>query len=153
MDVDAALKELGVEKRAARVLGLLPLVYVAWADGKIQRGERESILRAANEMKWLDGGGDAVLERWLTTRPTEAQLKAGVALLNHFAKDKAHDGLGADDLRMLLLLCQDVADSAGSFLGIGSARSDEEIAALESIALSLDIKSAKGWRALQPTRY
>jgi hypothetical protein len=152
MDVDAALNELGVDKTAARVIGLLPLVYVAWADGKIQRAERESIRRAAEKMGWLEGGGADVLERWLTTRPTDEQLKTGVALLNHLAKDKEYDRLGADDLRMLLLLCQDVADSAGSFLGIGRARSDEEIAALESIALSLDIKNAKGWRALQDTR-
>jgi hypothetical protein len=149
MDLEATLKELGVDKSAAKVVGLLPLVYVAWADGKIQKAERESILHAAKEMGWLEGGGDAVLERWLTTRPTESQLKTGIALLNHLAKDKTHDDLDADDLQMLLLLCKDVADSAGSFLGIGRAQSREEIAALESIALSLDIKSAKGWRALQ----
>lgn len=149
MDLEATLKELGVDKSAAKVVGLLPLVYVAWADGKIQKAEREQILHAAKEMGWLEGGGDAVLERWLTTRPTEAQLKTGIALLNHLAKDKTHDDLDADDLQMLLLLCKDVADSAGSFLGIGRAQSREEISALESIALSLDIKSAKGWRALQ----
>jgi hypothetical protein len=149
MDLDATLKELGVDKSAARVVGLLPLVYVAWADGKVQKAERESILHAAREMGWLEGGGDAVLERWLTTRPTDAQLKTGIALLNHLAKDKAYDGLDADDLQMLLLLCRDVANSAGSFFGIGRAQSDEEIAALESIALSLDIKNAKRWRALQ----
>lgn len=149
MDVAATLKELGVDKRAAKVVGLLPLLYVAWADGKIQTAERESILRAAAEMGWLEGGGDAVLERWLTTPPTEAQVKTGIALLNHLAKDNAHDGFDADDLQMLLLLCKDVADSAGSFLGIGRTQSSAEIKVLESIALSLDIKSAKGWRALQ----
>jgi len=149
MDLEAALKQLGVDKSAAKVVGLLPLVYVAWADGKIQGAERESILRAAERMGWLEGGGDVVLERWLTTPPTEVQLKTGIALLNHLAKDEAHDELDADDLQLLLLLCKDVADSAGRFLGIGRAQSSEEVAALESIALSLDIKSAKGWRKLQ----
>lgn len=149
MDLEAALEELGVEKSAAKVVGLLPLVYVAWADGKIQKAEREQIVHAAQELGWLEGGGDAVLERWLTTRPSDAQVKTGIALLNHLAKDKAHADIDADDLHMLLLLCKDVADSAGSFLGITRAQSAEEITALESIALSLDIKNAKGWRALQ----
>lgn len=149
MDLEGTLKELGVDKSAAKVVGLLPLVYVAWADGKVQKAEREQILHAAQELGWLEGGGEAVLERWLTTRPTEAQLHAGIALLNHLSKDKAHPHLDSDDLHLLLLLCKDVAESAGSFLGIGSAQSDKEIEALESIAIALDIKNAKGWKRLQ----
>ena len=36
MDIDGWLKELRVPREAYRVVSLLPLVYVAWADGKIQ---------------------------------------------------------------------------------------------------------------------
>jgi hypothetical protein len=149
MDIEATLKELGVDKPAAKVVGLLPLVYVAWADGKIQKAEREQIMHAANELGWLENGGEAVLDRWLTTRPTAEQVHAGVGLLNHFAKDHAHEHLDADDLHLLLLLCKDVADAAGGFLGIGRAQSADELTALETIAGALDIKNAKGWRALQ----
>ena len=46
--------------------------------------------------------------------------------LNHLAKDHSHEGVDADDLHLLLLLCKDVADSAGSFLGITKAQSAEE---------------------------
>jgi hypothetical protein len=149
MDLEAMLSELGIDRSAATVVGLLPLVYVAWADGKIQRAERESILHAASELGWLEGGGAAVLDRWLTTPPTEAQLRVGIAMLNHLAKDHTHEGFDADDLQLLLLLCSDVAEAAGSFLGVGRAQSRKEITALESIASALEIKNAKGWRALQ----
>lgn len=150
MDLVATMNELGVDKSAHKVLGLLPLVYVAWADGKVQRAERESILHAASEMGWLEGGGDAVLERWLSAPPTEAQLRAGIAILNHLGKDQAGD-VDADDLHMLLLLCKDVAEAAGGLFGLGGAQSTKEISALETIAEALDIKNAKGWRALQST--
>lgn len=150
LDVAAAMEQLGVDREAYRVLGLLPLVYVAWADGKVQRAERETILRAAGELGWLADGGQAALERWLTERPTEAQLRTGIALLNHLSKARAAGGehFDADDLHHLLLLCKDVADSAGGFLGLGSAQSAEEVTALEAIAEALDIKNARGWKAL-----
>src|SRR5687768_3626351 len=122
MDIEATLKELGVDKPAAKVVGPLPLVYVAWADGKIQKAEREQIMHAASELGWLENGGEAVLDRWLTTRPTAEQVQSGVSLLNHFAKDHAHEHLDADDLHLLLLLCKDVADAAGGFLGITRAQ-------------------------------
>jgi len=102
-------------------------------------------------MGWLEGSGQAVLERWLSVAPTQAQLTAGIAMLNHLAKGHGEHGnvIDADDLHMLLLLCKDVADAAGGFLGLGSAQSTKELEALESIAGALDIKNAKGWRALQ----
>jgi hypothetical protein len=45
--LSAALDELGVDRDNFRVLALLPLVYVAWADGKVQSAERSLIHRLA----------------------------------------------------------------------------------------------------------
>ena len=64
MDIDAWLKELRVPREAYRVVALLPLVYVAWADGKIQKSERDVILRIAREQGLLDHGGGDALDRW-----------------------------------------------------------------------------------------
>ena len=33
------MDRLGIDKESFRALGLLPLVHVAWADGKVQMGE------------------------------------------------------------------------------------------------------------------
>ena len=37
MDMEGWLKELRVPREAYRVVSLLPLVYVAWADGRSRR--------------------------------------------------------------------------------------------------------------------
>jgi hypothetical protein len=40
MKIDVVLAELKIPREAYRVIMLMPLVYVAWADGKIQSQER-----------------------------------------------------------------------------------------------------------------
>jgi tellurite resistance protein len=57
MKVDTWLAELKIPREAYRVVMLLPLVYVAWADGKIQSQERKLIMRIAEERGLLDHGG------------------------------------------------------------------------------------------------
>ena len=153
MDIAASLEALGVDRDSYRVIALLPLVYVAWADGKVQARERAAILRIAEERGWLAGKGRAILDGWLAEAPSEAQLAAGIALLNHLARERGElaDSLDADDLHLLLLHCKDVAEAAGGFFGLREAQSAEELSALEAIAGTLDIKSAKRWRALTKT--
>jgi tellurite resistance protein len=149
MDVENWLKELRVPREAYRVVSLLPLVYVAWADGKIQKGERELILRIARERGMLDNGGEEALARWLSEPPSRQQLKADLAVLNELARsDRAlQEEFGADEEQLLLAWCQDVADAAGGLLGLKSARTDAERAALKTIASALDMSSATQWRA------
>jgi tellurite resistance protein len=149
MDVESWLKELRVPREAYRVVSLLPLVYVAWADGKIQKGERELILRIARERGMLDDGGEEALARWLSEPPSRQQLKADLAVLNELARSDRtlQEEFGADEEQLLLAWCQDVADAAGGLLGLKSARTDAERAALKTIASALDMNSATQWRA------
>lgn len=154
MDVVRAMEKLGVDKEAYHLLGLLPLVYVAWADGEVQRAEREEIARIAERLGWLEGGGTELLERWLTTRPTSADLRQGIELLNYLASThESSEGdidsdLDADSLHLLLLLCEDVAKAARRHFGFGAQITTEEKAALEEIAATLDLEHATHWHAL-----
>jgi uncharacterized membrane protein YebE (DUF533 family) len=70
MDIEGWLKELRVPREAYRIVSLLPLVYVAWADGKIQSQERNLILSIAKDRGLLENGGEQALERWLSDRPS-----------------------------------------------------------------------------------
>jgi tellurite resistance protein len=149
MNIDDWLAELKVPREAYRVVMLLPLIYVAWADGKVQGPERAVILRIAREKGLLDDGGAEALERWLSEAPSKAQLKADLKILNELGRSResiAKD-FGADDEQLLLAWCQDVADAAGGLLGLRSARLDSERAALKTIAAALDVGGAKNWRA------
>ena len=64
------LIDLGIQPETALALSLVPLVQVAWADGKIQPGERKAILSAAHDA----GIGEttpsyALLQSWLESAP------------------------------------------------------------------------------------
>jgi hypothetical protein len=148
MDIAATLEKLGIDREDHRVLGLLPLVHIAWADGTVQKAERELIVETAREMGWLAGKGEAVLERWLAAPPSDEEVKAGLALLDHLAgaEGELADQYDADDLHHLLLLCDDVGRAAGRLFGLRDGRSEVEMRALEKVAEALDVKRAKGWR-------
>ena len=149
MDLEGWLKDLRVPREAYRVVSLLPLVYVAWADGKIQKSERDLILHIARDRGMLDHGGEDALSRWLSEPPSKQQLKADLAALNERARRdrKMQEEFGADEEQLLLAWCQDVADAAGGLLGLKSARTDAENAALKTIVGALDMRNATQWRA------
>jgi hypothetical protein len=148
--IDTWLAELKIPREAYRLVTVLPLVHVAWADGKIQRQERKLILQIAAERGLLENGGRETLEHWLSVAPSAAQVRNDLAILNELARTRGDiaNEFDADSLQMLLAWCQDVADAAGGLLGLVPPRRDTEHAALKSIATALDIRSAKGWNSL-----
>lgn len=149
MKIDTVLEELKIPREGYRVIMLMPLVYVAWADGKIQSQERKLIMRIAEERGLLDHGGRGCLERWLAHAPTTAQLKSHLAILSELAR--SHRAMGsdidADSEQLMIAWCQDVADAAGGLLGLRSTRHDAEHAALKTIAAAVDVRNAKHWHA------
>jgi hypothetical protein len=149
MNIDSWLAELKVPRDAYRVVVLLPLIYVAWADGKVQGAEKSLILRIAREQGLLHNGGESALEYWLTQRPSEAQLKSDLAFLSELCRsdDTYAREFGSDDLQLLLAWCQDVADAAGGLLGLRGPRREGELSALKTIAAALDLTGAKHWHA------
>lgn len=150
MKIEALLAELKIPRDAYRLVMLLPLVYVAWADGKIQGQERKLILGIAEDRGLLEHGGRETLEYWLSVPPSEAQLRTNLRILNELCRrqDQLGEEFNADSEQLLLAWCQDVADAAGGLLGLRSARHAAEAEALKKISAALDIGSAKNWRAL-----
>jgi hypothetical protein len=149
MKLESWLAELKIPRDNHRLVMLLPMVYVAWADGRIQARERSLIVKIAEDHGLLENGGRSTLERWLSVPPTESQLKTDLSLINELCRADATmaDDFDADCAQMLIAYCQDVADAAGSLLGFTSARSDTENTALKTIAAALEMHRAKNWRA------
>jgi hypothetical protein len=149
MKLEAWLAELKIPRDNYRIVMLLPMVYVAWADRRIHAQERRLIMQIAEQRGLLENGGRATLERWLSVAPTESQLRTDLAALNELCSSHGHgaDGFDADCAQMLIAYCQDVADAAGSILGLTSARSEAEQSALKTIAAALEMHRAKNWRA------
>jgi hypothetical protein len=128
------LVELNVRPDTLTSLSLVPLIEIAWADGKVAREEKEAILFAVEKFGWAKESIDyAVLERWLDRRPDEGLLDAWVQYIKNIcakmtAEEVAHFKNEIMDHAIA------VARAHGGFLGIGSISEQERkmLAVLES---------------------
>ncbi len=127
------LIHLKMETETVAAISLVPLVYVAWADGDLSPLERESILKAAVDsgmhlndpsyhwlITWLDVKPDAkLITAW------KEYVKALVASLQPADREALREGL-MDRARA-------VAAAAGGFLGLGSKISPDEQRVLDDL--------------------
>jgi cytochrome P450 len=146
----ATTRELGIDKENFRTLGLLPLVFVAWADGAVQRAEGALIRRVAREKGWLTGNGEQLLDRWLEEPPDNQYVVKGLAVLKQLAAERHGFGGGitVETLSNLLVLCKDVAEAAGGLWGLTASIAPEEERALAVIAEAFGIGDASTWRRI-----
>ena len=129
------LEFLGLTVEDWRTVALLPLVAVAWADGRVQTPERARILEAAHEAGLLDGTSGSVLREWLHQRPTQGELELALQIIE--ALTLRHRGPGADfgktDLERIVAQCEIVARAAGGLLDIAFTVDTQETELLEDL--------------------
>ncbi|HVW26645.1 MAG TPA: TerB family tellurite resistance protein [Polyangiaceae bacterium] len=123
------LEQLGFTGDSARVLDLLPLVHVAWADGKVDRRERAAVL-AVVDHRGIAKDSDACLliESLLEQRPSETFMAESFALVHELAAKRGGDG------RSLVELCADVAQASGGLFGLGNRVDHAEYELIQRIA-------------------
>ena len=132
------LDELDVNPETLAALSLVPLIAVAWADGKIDDKERTAVLEAA-EQKGIEAEqpGHQWLKDWLRQKP-DARLKEVwkdyVAALTQSLDDPSKKALKED----LLGRARAVAEAAGGLLGFGNKVSTSEQAVLDELEHALD---------------
>lgn len=85
-DIIQALLELGYTPETVKLIHLVPLLQVAWADGRVDDKERQLIVDLARESQIEEGTeADRALQLWLEAPPSEevqqANLKAVQAVL------------------------------------------------------------------------
>ncbi len=124
--------EIGAETWAA--VSLVPLVEVAWADGRIDEKERRAVLAAAEANGIaVDTPSYELLQGWLGRRPDGRLLQAWgeymVALRSKLSPAEIHA------LRDEVIgRARAVAEAAGGFLGLGNKVSAEEEVVLQQLA-------------------
>jgi len=132
------LLQLGIGPRAMAAFSLVPLVEVAWADGKLEAAEREAVLAAAKAAGLdPDSGGYQLLESWLGHRPGDELKDAWVQFTQWMRASMAT----ADKDRLkdeVLGRARRVAEAAGGFLGLGSKVSKAEEAILAELAAAFE---------------
>lgn len=111
---------LDLSAEALAALALAPLVQVAWADGILERNEREAVLAATRRGGTMVEGGTAyrLLEDWLTHQPGERLFDAWQEYASELvtAMDRAAKERFREDL---IGRARFVAEAAGGVVAIG----------------------------------
>lgn len=121
------LMDHGITMESMAGIGLIPLIAVAWADGKMEDREREAILKAAAESGIdQDHACYALIGEWLKNPPAETLLESWKAYVSAL-KDGT---LGAEALGQVrtsvVQRAKNVANSAGGFLGLSKTSASEQ---------------------------
>ena len=145
----AAMHGLGLDDDNVHAIVLLPLIEVAWADGRVHENERRLILDIARQRGVLSGEGSVVLETWLRYRPSDRYLARGREVLNALALREA-GGVTSATLQEIVGFCERVALSAAGLFGRAfKAINPEEKAAIAEIATALAMDRKATWAAVE----
>lgn len=143
---DAVLQKLvslNIRAETVASMALIPLVAVAWADGRVEEKEKDAILKAVDKSFAKEGSIDhALLSQWLSHRPPPELLAAWTEYVKELggqltAQERA--ALRKEVLDHAAL----VARAAGSFLGITSGISREEQTMLAKLEQAFDAAGGK----------
>jgi len=112
------LIELNVQVEVLATLSIIPLIEVAWVDGKINKKERELILKKAQSFGIRRGQIDgSLLEQWLKQRPPRGLVESWIYYMRGLCSllsEAERQELKSD----LLQRARAIAETAGGFLGL-----------------------------------
>jgi uncharacterized tellurite resistance protein B-like protein len=139
LDLAARVKALGFDGDTAGVFDLLPVIHVAWADGKVQRKEREAIMDVL-AVRGVTRGSPAhtMMEAMLEERPSQIYLDESLAVFRALVAGNKRR------IEVMVDLCVAIAEASGGFLGLGNPVDESEREMLDRIAESLG-ERAKLW--------
>jgi hypothetical protein len=143
-----SLRSLGLDGENYPVLKLLPLVYVAWADGVIDAAERERIITLAREHYGLEASGISVLGEWLDAQPPSGYIQKGIDLLLGLALAPDELIIGADDLQEIMVHAEAIARATADSIHAPWALKPEEEIAIEQLAHEMHVDSGTTWNHL-----
>lgn len=120
-----ALIAVGIDRDNLPAVEWIPMVLVAWADGLVQSGEREAILRATGgDGIAPDHPAHALLLGWLETPPTPKLLGAWQAYLTAVSRRENAGSLRAREA-WVRARAREVAEADGGWLGFAKVSSEE----------------------------
>lgn len=125
-DVLQKLVDLNVRPEIVASLALVPLIEIAWADGKIHEKEKVAVLKAASQSFVAKDNPDfSLLQQWLERKPDAKLFTAW----NHYIKGlcKELTRHQKDSLKNDFIgYARQIAEATGGFLGIGKISNTEQ---------------------------
>ena len=130
------LIDAGMTPATLTATALVPLVAVAWADGRLEEGERTQVLRYARTLDMSDEA-NALLAHWLEAPPEPGLFDTWAEYVTSILP--ALDPAAREQLRSSTRArAEAVADAAaGEPYGVGRRISDEERRVLDLIEAAL----------------
>lgn len=144
----ASLKHLKLDDSNYKVLKLLPLVYVAWSNGRMDAAQEERIIELAHNHFQIGRRGEELLRNWIDEQPSMEYIKEGLHDILLLAHAPDEWGFELDELQGLLSHAEQMAHLSASALNVESPVDEREKRALEDIATELDIDDGKIWSEL-----
>lgn len=135
------LREMGFDRQTVVLLTLVPLLQVAWSDGKITSKERAGILEIARARGVTKGSpAEAKLTGWLDETPDPALFGRALTVIRHLVSHQTAENREKSS-HDLVAACEKIAAASGGVLGLASV-SAEEKAVIERVAS--EIQKAHG---------
>ncbi len=145
------LHYLGIDEADIRLLLLIPLLQVAWADAQVVHREQAVVRAAAQRLGLTEGERGKQVNAWLTKRPTQDYLRRARTALRELAGHSS--GLGADinvdDLVFVLEAAREVALAGSGMFGFlryeAQARDALDEIMLDLSLENIDFEFDLGW--------
>ena len=146
--MEKPLKQLGVNAANYKVLKLLPLVYVAWASGKLTPERERRLVDLAHNHFSIGEDGERILRRWLARPLDKAYVLEGLhdLVLLAYAPDEWE--FDVDELPGLLAHAEAIARTTAAAMDAPASVTENEERALADIARELGVDDGETWARL-----
>jgi hypothetical protein len=133
-EVSRELAELGFTPETVRLVPLVPVLEMAWAEGGVTPEERKMVVEVARGRGVEEGSeADRQLSEWLDRRPDESVFRRTGRLIGALLASGGRFDITADDI---IKYSEAIADASGGLFGIRRV-SSEERATLGRIAAEI----------------
>lgn len=129
-DVAAEALELGFDAATSSVLPLIPLIQVAWVDGKLTESEAQKVLEIAKARNVHAPEALEFLDMMLAKRPSAVFFERTDRVISHIIAQDPSNEATSD----ILELAKAVAEASGGFFGLKDPVGKEEKALLAELA-------------------
>lgn len=122
-EVSRELAELGFTPETVKLLPLMPVLEVAWAEGGVTPAERKMVIDVART-RGIEAGSpaDGQLAEWLDKRPHEDVFRRANRLINALFASEGRFKLTPDDI---IKSSEAIAEASGGLFGIRRVSADE----------------------------
>lgn len=124
------LVDLDIRPEILAALCLIPIIEVAWADGSVDKKERDAVLEGAKKTSF--SADEDILREWLQTKPNPKLMEAWELYMQGLCEiidDEAISLLKHE----IISHTQSVAEASGGFLGLINPVSNSEQKMIEKI--------------------